>query len=551
MEGSLLKTEIAVVGAGPAGLAAAIEAARAGAQVTLIDENARPGGQLFKQIHKFFGSEAHRAGIRGVQIGQDLLQEAQKAGVKIRLNTVVYGLFNDKCLGLVCGDHTEDLQADAIILATGANENALAFPGWTLPGVMGAGAAQTLINIHRTLPGRCVLVVGAGNVGLIVTYQLLQAGAEVVSIVEGLPYIGGYGVHASKVRRAEVPILTSHTILRAEGKGGVERTVIAQVDENWQPLPGTESILEVDTICLAVGLSPLAELPRMAGVQFVHIPTLGGWVPAHGEDMQTSLPDIYVAGDLAGIEEASTAMEEGRLAGLAAAEALGHLSSEEGEKKKAAVRERLAALRIGSFGEGRALAKEQIVTGQVRGMNVRACPELALSRVEGPSRREGILVTGIPSREELEASPGYPSAEDLTRGPMVVIECVQDIPCNPCEVACPNGAIFVGNPITNLPVFYAGKCDACGRCIPICPGQAIFRVDMTYSDGRATVAFPYEFLPMPEKGDIVQGVNRAGEVVCEAEVLQVQQPKGFDRTAVITVVVPKDLAMEVRSKKRS
>jgi thioredoxin reductase len=355
------KTEIAVVGAGAAGLTAAIEAAQAGAQVTLIDENAQPGGQLFKQIHKFFGSQAHRAGIRGVQIGEDLLKEARDAGVEIRLNTVVYGLFADRRLGLVCGDHTEDLQAQMVILATGANENPLAFPGWTLPGVMGAGAAQTLINIHRTLPGRRVLMVGAGNVGLIVSYQLLQAGAEVVAIIEGLPHVSGYGVHASKVRRAGVPILTAHTILRAKGEESVERAVVAQVNEEWQPIPGTEQILDVDTVCLAVGLSPLAELAWLAGCQFSHIPELGGWVPLHDEDMQTNLSGIYVAGDLAGIEEASTAMEEGRLAGLAAAESLGYLSPKEGRRKKAEVRERMAALRIGSFGDDRAVAKEQIV----------------------------------------------------------------------------------------------------------------------------------------------------------------------------------------------
>jgi Fe-S-cluster-containing hydrogenase component 2 len=132
----------------------------------------------------------------------------------------------------------------------------------------------------------------------------------------------------------------------------------------------------------------------------------------------------------------------------------------------------------------------------------------------------------------------------------VVIECVQDIPCNPCELVCPNSAIYVGEPITNLPVFLAEECDACSQCIPICPGQAIFRVDMTYAEDHAAVSFPYEFLPMPKKGDVVQGVNRAGEVLCSAEVLRVQQPKTFDLTAVITVAVPKDLAMEVRGMKR-
>jgi len=355
------KTEIAVVGGGAAGMAAAIEAARARAGVTLIDENDRPGGQLFKQIHKFFGSEAHRAGTRGFKIGRDLLREAHDTRVEIRLNTVAYGLFPGNSLGLMCGDHTEELHSEVIILATGANENALAFPGWTLPGVMGAGATQTLINIHRTLPGRRVLMVGAGNVGLIVSYQLLQAGAEVVAVVEGLPDIGGYGVHASKIRRAGVPILTSHTILRADGKESVERAVIAQIDRNWETVAGTERTVEVDTICLAVGLSPLAELAWMAGCRFTYTPLLGGWVPAHDEDMQTNVPGLYVAGDLAGIEEASTAMEEGRLAGLAAAEALGYLPSREAERKKAEVRERLAALRIGSFGEERAEAKGQIM----------------------------------------------------------------------------------------------------------------------------------------------------------------------------------------------
>jgi len=552
----MTQTEIAVVGAGPAGLAAAIEAARAGAQVLLIDENSRPGGQLFKQIHKFFGSKEHQAGIRGIDIGARLLAEAAEAGVETWLDSVVYGLFEDgeHVLGVVRDEKALTVTAKAVILATGASENALAFPGWTLPGVMGAGAAQTMINIHRVLPGKKVLMVGAGNVGLIVSYQLLQAGAEVAAIVEGLPYIGGYGVHASKVRRAGVPILTRHTILRAEGETSVERAVIAQVDEKWQPIPGTEQTLEVDTICLAVGLSPLAELAWMAGCEMIYMPDLGGWMPKHDADMQTSLPRLYVAGDIAGIEEASTAMEEGRLAGLAAAEALGYLPADEAAQYKEEVRERLAALRSGSFGEKRARCKEQITNyrplqnPKYKIQTLKSAIEDRRSKIE--NRKPGVAETGIPSLEELRASPGYPSEEALQRGPMVVIECVQDIPCDPCEAACPHKAISVGRPITNLPVFFEDKCDACGLCIPACPGQAIFRVDMTYSEEEATVAFPWEFLPYPEKDAVVEAVNRAGEVVCQGRVVRVLKPKRYDRTAVVTLAVPKRWAMEVRSMKR-
>jgi len=339
---------------------AALEARQVGAQVTVVDENLSPGGQLFKQLHKFFGSRAHRAGVRGFRIGEALLQDTEKLGVEVWLNAVCWGLFEGNRLALQRDGQSELLEFQELILATGAQENSLTFPGWTLPGVMGAGAAQTVVNIHRVLPGKRVLMVGAGNVGLIVSYQLMQAGADVVAVVEGLPWIGGYGVHASKIRRAGVPILTRHTILRAEGKESVESATIAQVDERWQPIPGTQQTLEVDAICLAVGLAPMAELAWMAGCQFDYIPSLGGHLPLHDENMETTAPGIYVAGDIAGIEEASTAMEEGRLAGLAAAEALGYGSDELSQRKEEA-RDALNQLRAGPFGEGRRQAKIQIL----------------------------------------------------------------------------------------------------------------------------------------------------------------------------------------------
>jgi len=357
--------DLAVVGAGPAGLAAAIEAASAGVRVLLIDENARPGGQLFKQIHKFFGSKDHYAGTRGIDIGTKLLADVQTLGVEVMLDTVVWGIFADRTLGIVHDRQNLRVQARAICLATGASENALAFPGWTLPGVMGAGAIQTLVNVQRVLPGKRVLMVGSGNVGLIVSYQLLQAGAEVVAVVEALPKIGGYGVHAGKLRRNGVPLLTSTTIREARGQGKVEKAITVALDAQWHPVAGTEREYDVDVICLALGLTPLSELAWMAGCQFAYIPQLGGHVPIHDDHMQTTVPGIYVAGDLAGIEEASTAMEEGKLAGIAVAEALGHLSATEACQRKEAVYKRLDELRSGPFGEARHKAKAQLCSPPV------------------------------------------------------------------------------------------------------------------------------------------------------------------------------------------
>ena len=357
----MLNAEIAVIGAGPAGLSAAIESAQAGAEVLLIDENAKPGGQLFKQIHKFFGSKAHRAGIRGVDIGRQLLQETRESGVKVWLNCVVWGLFEDKILGIVNQDKSEAVQVKKIILATGASENAVSFPGWTLPGVMSAGAAQTMINIHRVLPGKKILMLGSGNVGLIVSYQLLQAGAEVVAIVEAAPKVGGYGVHTSKIQRAGVPIITSHTVKQAIGKNQVEAVTIAAVDKEWNLIPGTEETLKVDTICIAAGLSPLAELAWMAGCECMYLPELGGYVPIHNEKMESTLPGVYVSGDLAGVEEASTAMEEGRLAGLSVVEEMDYLKKDKVEERREEIVERLKALRIGPFGEQRDKAKQKLV----------------------------------------------------------------------------------------------------------------------------------------------------------------------------------------------
>lgn len=366
-----MKREIVIIGAGPAGMAAAVEAARAGAQVLLVDQNDQPGGQLFKQLHKFFGSASHYAGIRGMDIGTMLLEQCAQAGVEVWLSSAVIGVYEGNEIAVV---RTEGLDqklvtvtASRILLATGGMENALNFSGWTLPGVMGAGCAQTMANVNRTLPGKKVLMIGSGNVGLIVGYQMIQAGAQLVGVVEAAGKIGGYGVHAAKLARAGVPFYLRHTILRAEGENGqVCRAIIGQVDEHWEIVEGTEKVLTTDTICIAAGLRPLSKLARLMELRHVFAPTLGGWMPEHDADMRSSDPDVYVAGDIAGVEEANTAMDEGRLAGIAMAQSLGYLEHETAEGRKELIRRRLESLRLGPFGQARLQAKAEFMEKGVR-----------------------------------------------------------------------------------------------------------------------------------------------------------------------------------------
>jgi thioredoxin reductase/Fe-S-cluster-containing hydrogenase component 2 len=517
----MLETEIAIVGAGPAGLTAACEAAQVGSKVMVFDENNHPGGQLMKQIHKFFGSKEHLAGVRGLDIGKKLFDKALSLGVDVRLNTVVWGYFENQ-LAVVFNNQVEMVKAEKIIVAAGAYENILSFPGWTLPGVMGAGGAQTMMNLYRVLPGKKILMIGAGNVGLIVTYQLLQAGAEVVAVVEVEPKIGGYQVHSAKIRRAGVPILTSFTIREALGKDRVEKAVITQVGEDFATITNTEQELEVDTICLSVGLTPLTELLRLIGCEMKYVSALGGYIPVHNRNMETSISGVYVAGDVAGIEEASIAMEEGRIAGTAAAESLGHVTARKARDIKMRAEVNLSQLRLDSS------------------FTLPSNKKTEEKNREEKNREEK-------NREEKNREEKNNLSKFLNGNNSVpVIECYERIPCNPCEDACPFGCIQIGTPITNLPIVNFDKCTGCGQCVMACPGLAIFLVEQNYSATKAAVTFPYEFLPLPEKGEKVIALDRNGSKVSEGEVLRVTSTKKGDRTPLVKIAIPKEFANDVR-----
>jgi len=320
-----IEADIVIIGGGPAGLSAALSAAKAGFSILIIDEGIRLGGQLVKQTHKFFGSAKHHAGVRGFIIAEQLTEELKKYdNIKVYLQSSVVGIFEGNILSVVREQREYfKVKAKKIIVATGAYERMLVFENNDLPGIMGAGGVQTVMNVYGIKPGNEAVIVGAGNVGLILAYQLLQVGVKVKAIVEAMPHIGGYFVHAAKIRRYGVPILTRHTVKKAIGKKHLEKVVIVKLNDKWQPIPGTEKEIKCDLLCINIGLKPSYELLKMAGCEMRYVKELGGFVALRNKYLETTVSGIYVAGDVSGIEEASTAIMEGRIAGISAALSLG------------------------------------------------------------------------------------------------------------------------------------------------------------------------------------------------------------------------------------
>ena len=305
-----IKVTVLILGGGPAGMSAAGELGRRGVDVLLIDDKDRLGGKLVLQTHRFFGSvEAVHAGTRGIDIAKLLSSEIEALpSVEIWTSSTALAVFSDRVVGVLRGgDKYVLIEPQVLLVATGAREKSLAFKGNTLPGVYGAGAFQTLVNRDRIRAAERLFIVGGGNVGLIAGYHALQAGIDVVGLVEALPECGGYKVHRDKLARLGVPIYTSHTVVSANGDRQVESVTIAKIDDEFRPIPGTEKSFSCDTILIAVGLDPVNEFT----------------IKAREYGM-----DVYDAGDAEEIAEASAAIFSGRIKGRMIARDL-HATSEE------------------------------------------------------------------------------------------------------------------------------------------------------------------------------------------------------------------------------
>jgi NADPH-dependent 2,4-dienoyl-CoA reductase/sulfur reductase-like enzyme len=327
--GAVTSVECVVVGGGPAGLAAARAAARHGVRVALVDENVELGGQYYRQMPPAFSApDPPRLG-RETAEGRRLIDEVRGLGVELHLGAVVWGIFDERTVAIATQDGGRRLEAQTLVLATGAYDRPVPFPGWTLPGVMTAGGAQNLMKAYRVLPGRRVLVAGSGPLLLVVAHYLLQGGAQVAAVCEAssmrglwrhaprlLPHLDfvqqGYR-YRREIQEAGVPVFTGHVIRRALGHAEVTAAVIVPCDDDWRPRPGPERHFDVDTVIVGYGFVSSVELARLSGCEHRYVPALGSWVPVRRRDLETTVPGVFAVGDVrrASVKRVASAVGEG------------------------------------------------------------------------------------------------------------------------------------------------------------------------------------------------------------------------------------------------
>ena len=331
--------ELAVIGAGPSGLAAAREAASHGVEVAMIDDNALPGGQYYRQAAT--PALRHIAGhlFDESEIGKPLLDAVRDPRIRHLSQATVFGLVDDGVLAYVRDGRVESFKPRAIVVATGATERPVPFPGWTLPGIMGAGAAQNLMKSQRVVPGRRILVAGNGPLALLAAANLARLGATVVEVLEasrprslwrqvpGLlmePGIlaRGIGYRAALLRRG-VLFRNGEVVIEAMGSNRVEAARVAPIDATGAIDRHRARVLTVDTVITGFGLVPAAEFTRASGCVHRYDSGKGGWIPVRSPDLQTTRDGIYAVGECAGAAGVEKALIEGRLAGLAVAIRLG------------------------------------------------------------------------------------------------------------------------------------------------------------------------------------------------------------------------------------
>lgn len=354
-----MNNKVIIIGAGPAGLAAAITLAEKNIAVLVIDEYLYAGGRLLGQLYE----EKPGTWWNGIVESERLLKRAKAVNVEFLLQTSVSDLEKVDQTWII---HTTKgiFRTQHLLLATGAAESPFPIPGWTLPGVMSVGAAQVMTNVHRVKPGKRGVIVGVNVLSSAIAMELQLAGVQVAAITlppsnlltkkksnplevmnsllhvahmapspfvkmgsklmknDFMKKLGISFYPKNGVKMWDIPIMLRKAVIEIVGKDQVEGVVLATVNTDGSLVKGSKQRIKADFICIAGGLYPLAELASLAGCPFHYIEELGGFIPLHNEQMETNLEGLYVAGNITGIEGAKVALAQGKVAGLTIAQRL-------------------------------------------------------------------------------------------------------------------------------------------------------------------------------------------------------------------------------------
>lgn len=452
------KTSVVIIGAGPAGLAAREKLNQFNVPNIVVDSNDKIGGQFLMQTHQFFFFEKAKkfGGMRGFEIAKILAGESHEG---IMLNTTAWDILEGNRLALknFKTDEIFYIDCDYLVVAAGAVPFMPVFENDDLPGVYTAAVVQKMMNNELTLLGKTFLTVGAGNIGYLTSYQLMQAGAKVKAIVEALPNEGGFPVQANRVRRLGIPILLSHLIVKAIPNAhgdGISGAVIARA-ENFRPVPGTEKVIDgIDAINICTGLVPDNALFTKGKEMFGR--------------------RCFGAGDCLRIGEGTSAVLRGTQVVYEILEDIG---------------------KPFNYDDYLEISKEYM-----------------------DSQQHPIKVVD---------KPALPPEERKNK-PFVVVDCNYGFACNPCQFACPHGAITKTSTST-VPHVDFTKCIGCLECVYQCPGLAIFG----YNLPKNTLYLPIEF--DMEAGQEVFLVGNNGEKLGEGTLERVLRKKNLTHIAVVKI----------------
>jgi thioredoxin reductase len=327
----VMEVDVAVIGSGPAGLTAAIHAHKSGARKVLLLEREEELGGILKQcIHNGFGLEQFKQDYTGPEYAERLIKELEKTGVQCLLNTLVTDLSSQRVITALSPEHGAlEIEAKSIVLAMGCRERtrpSIGIPGTRPAGIFTAGVAQRFVNIDGYLPGKRVVILGSGDIGLIMARRLTLEGAGVIGVYEIMGYPGGLKRNIVQcLNDFDIPLHLSHTVTEIRGKERVEGVVMSQVDSNLHPVPGSDTLIQCDALLLSVGLIPENELSKKAGVE-LSTATKG---PITTEIMETSVPGIFTCGNVSAVFDlVDYVAQTGAAAGTSAARyAAGSLSA--------------------------------------------------------------------------------------------------------------------------------------------------------------------------------------------------------------------------------